>query len=170
MNPFDVFGLEPAFRLDPKSLEERFRELSKVVHPDKHAKGGARERRLALSRAVDVNAAYRILRDPVRRAEALLELRGRPKSEAKASPALLMEVMELREGLGEARARADLAAVRAQRDVVDTRRGRVVDRLAAALESGDAETAESALSELRYLVRFLDEVRAIEEDLGDRPS
>ncbi len=171
MNPFEIFGLAPAFRVDAAALDARFRELSKVVHPDRHARGGPAERRAALSRAIDVNAAYRVLRDPVKRGEALLALHGRaPEDGGKASPALLLEMMELREALAEARARADLERVQAQRDAISSRRDAVLERVGSALDTGDVEAAIVALGEARYLGRYLDEVRLTEEDLGDRAS
>jgi molecular chaperone HscB len=40
--------------------------------------GSETERRQALAKAVEVNEAWRIVRDPMRRAEALLELGGEP--------------------------------------------------------------------------------------------
>jgi hypothetical protein len=43
-------------------------------------RAGASERRAALSKAVEVNEAWRIVRDPIRRAEALLELAGPPSA------------------------------------------------------------------------------------------
>lgn len=171
MDPFEVLGLPKEFALDLAVLEQRQRDLSRVVHPDKFAGGGAGERRRALSRAVDVNAAVRVLRDPIRRAEALLASRGVRVDEAaapKASPALLMDVMELREELASAKGKRDVDAVRRLATGVRARNDRVLAALASALSGdspGPADAALALLGELRYLRRFLDEVRVIEEDL-----
>lgn len=174
MDPFDTFGIPPAFEVDLAALEQRFRDLSRVVHPDKFAAGGAGERRRALSLAVDVNAAWRILRDPVRRAEALLARSGGPigeESQPKASAELLMDVMERREELAEAKGRADVAKVRELAARVRERERGVVTRLGegfAAIASAPARRTDviALVGELKYLRRFLDEVSAIEEELA----
>src|SRR6188768_4067233 len=114
MDPFETLGVEPVFGLDLTILEQRHRDLSRALHPDRHAASGAAERRMALGRAIEVNEAYRVLKDPVRRAEALLSLRGVATGEGKeppASPALLMAVMERREALAEARQTKNEAAL-----------------------------------------------------------
>ena len=84
-------------------LEKRHRELSRALHPDRHADKTPAERRHALGKAIEVNEAFRVLKDPVRRAEALLRGRGvhiEEGKEAPADPSFLMDIMELRETLG----------------------------------------------------------------------
>src|SRR3954471_5694214 len=114
LDPFEALGVEPAFGLDLAVLEQRHRDLSRTLHPDRHAASGGAERRMALGRAIEVNEAFRNLKDPVRRAEALLARRGVQSGEGKeppASPALLMEVMERREALAEIRSSRDAVAL-----------------------------------------------------------
>jgi molecular chaperone HscB len=170
MNPFEVLGLEPRFVIDRKALEARYRELQKALHPDRHVGAGASTRRMSLERAVTVNEAYRVLGDDLRRAEALLTLRGGAVAQD-VDPALLMQVMERREALGEARERGDLAAVRALGAEVDAEAARVRDAIGVALDADPpaVDDAASALARLKYLQRFLDEVGAIEEahDVAD---
>jgi molecular chaperone HscB len=170
-SPFDVLGIEPRFSVDLGAIEKRYRELARVVHPDKHTAGGAAERRRAMARAVDLNEAWRTVRDPVRRAEALLRLRGADRAEGqepKASPELLMEVMELREELGDARAASDVARVRALATSVAEREASLLARLAESFDgAAPPDSILRVLGELRYVRRFLDEARAIEEHLDD---
>ena len=101
-DPFATFGLTPAFELDLNELEQRHRELSRALHPDRYAGRGASERRQALGKAIEVNEAWRRLKNPVKRAEALLERLGLAVSEEqepKPAPEFLMDVMERREEL-----------------------------------------------------------------------
>lgn len=170
-DPFDMLGVEPTFDLDPDKLAERHRDLSRALHPDRYAGAPAAERRMALGKAIEVNDAYRVLKDPVRRAEALLRRAGVPvgeTSEPKPSQALLMDMMERREELADARRAKDLAAVHKLAASVQTRERKVLDLLGKTLSApGDAVAqALPHLGELRYLRRFLDEVSAIEEDLA----
>jgi len=114
-----------------------------------------------------------VLRDPIRRAEALLALRGVSPGEgreAPADPAFLMDMLEQREALAEARQARDGAAVRRMAKDVEARAAGVEGRLAAGFAPG-ASTGEPAalvalVGELRFYRRFLDEVRAIEDDLA----
>ncbi len=113
MDPFATLGVEPRFDLDLAAVEKTHRELSRALHPDRYVSAGASERREALGKAVEVNEAWRILRDPIRRAEALLVARGvtiAEGSEPQADPEFLMEMLEQREALDEAKQAKDLAA------------------------------------------------------------
>ena len=169
-DPYDTLGLAPVFELDLATLERRHRELSRALHPDRYAGRPASERQRALGRAIEVNEAFRKLRDVVGRTEVLLARLGRPTSETSAAPAeptLLMEVMEQREALGEARRRQDLGVVRALVRQVQAREQRVVAEMAKAFVQLPPDTAriEALLAELRYRRRFLEEAAGIEDDL-----
>lgn len=172
MDPFATLGIAPSFDIDLAAVEKTHRELSRALHPDRYVGEGASGRRAALERAVAVNEAWRIVRDPIRRAEALLALRGvtvAEESEPKASPEFLMDMLEQREALSEARARRDLGAVRAMAVEFAARSRRVEGELSRGFASG-APTALAALrgrlGELRYCRRLLDEVSAIEDELA----
>jgi molecular chaperone HscB len=172
MDPFATLGLPRRFELDQAELDQRYRELQKALHPDRFTSAPASERRMSLSRAVEVNEAYRVLRDELKRAEALLKLAG-GGAESAADPEFLMEMMELREALGEAATERDLGRVQALTAQVQARQARAFDALRAAfLEIEQADDAlrsrlAGRIGELRYYRRFLDHVRDIEEELGD---
>jgi len=163
-------GVEPVFGLDLAILEQRHRDLSRALHPDRHAASGAAERRMALGRAIEVNEAYRVLKDPVRRAEALLSLRGVATGEGKeppASPALLMAVMERREALAEARQTKNEAALTRLIAEVHAEAQRAQAALGTEFASTSSNSAEilKRIGELRYYRRFLDEAASIADDL-----
>jgi molecular chaperone HscB len=173
MDAFDVLGLAPVLDLDPKLLEQRYRDLQRALHPDKFAQSSASERRASLSHAVSVNDAYRKLRDDLCRAEVLFARHGGDASESakRADPALLMEIMELREQLSDARGGA--AGAERERLAVLVREQQTtalseLRRAFAELTTGHSqalEVAGRALMRLRYYRRFLDEVAALEEAL-----
>jgi len=175
MDPFAVLGLPRRFGIDLKEAESRHLELSKTLHPDKYASSGAGERRLSLSRAVEVNEAWRALRDPIKRAEAILKLSGLENEvgetrEPKPSGAFLMEVMEARERLDEAKSSKDHALVatvvgEAKAQFRDAERAiaRAIDE-AHSIEK--LRAASPLLGRLRYAARFLEEARNAEDDLA----
>ncbi len=175
MNPFEVLGLAPVFAIDLKELEKRHRDLSRALHPDRFIGAGASERRASLNKAVEANEAWRVLRDSVSRAEALFRLAGvavGERDEPMASPAFLMEVMEWREGLAEARAVRDVAAVMKLSGEVSARAMGSEEVLASTFGpkkpgSHELKLAQVQLGELRFYRRFLEEVSAIEEAWQD---
>jgi len=73
---FSVFGLEPRLNLDLAELEHEFHRLSRKVHPDRFARAGENERQWSLADTALLNDAYRTLKEPLRRTEYLLKLRG----------------------------------------------------------------------------------------------
>jgi molecular chaperone HscB len=178
-DPFAILGLEPRFDLDLGAAEIRHRELSRTLHPDRHAGKPAAERRQALSLAIEVNDALRVLKDPVRRAEALLERNGvRLSEEGKeppAAPDFLMDVLELREELSAAQRAADMTKVEAVAKQVEARQSNVERELAQAFATlasapsppaTEAERIGRKLGELRYFRRLLAEAHAIEDEIA----
>ncbi|MFW5738793.1 MAG: Fe-S protein assembly co-chaperone HscB, partial [Myxococcota bacterium] len=168
---FTTLDIEPRFDLDLKAVEARHRELSRALHPDKYVGRPASERRLALSKAIEVNEAWRIVRDPVRRAEALLARLGVQSGEEagnQADPELLMEMMEQREALAEVRMEKDAERLATLTSNMQEREQKVLDALASALASPSPDSARGALphlAELRFVRRFLEEASAVEDEL-----
>ncbi|MDD9943804.1 MAG: Fe-S protein assembly co-chaperone HscB [Myxococcales bacterium] len=188
MDPFATLGLPRRFDLDRDQLERHYRELQRALHPDRHVGAPASQRRMTLLKAVEVNEAYRKLKDELSRAEALVELTqpqppdptgagcdqgsgsvstARPTSAGSpAEPGFLMQMMELREALGDAKSAQDIVRVRSLAAEVDALR--VASR--AALASGfEAEhvnwdDVRAHISRLKYYGRFLDEVAVFEDD------
>lgn len=164
-DPFELLGVARRFSLDRAALEQRHRDLSRTLHPDRYVQAPPGERRLALERAVAVNEAFRALRDPLTRTEALLAFYGLSVGDAdRPSQALLMEVMELRESLDDAR--SSPAKVTALLDQVRARSSAEEALVASVF---DAETvpdpaalarARDALVRLKYFRRFEEEADA----------
>jgi molecular chaperone HscB len=173
IDPFATLGLERTYKQDLGAAEKTHRELSRALHPDRHARGGASERRQALEKAVLVNEAWRVVRDPIRRAEALFALAGiavGETNEPAPAPALLMDMLEQREALAEARAGRDLASVRDLVCQITARQEAAHVALAAAFDAAGADRARlepllGTLGELRYYRRFLEEASAITDDV-----
>jgi molecular chaperone HscB len=177
---FAVFGLPRKFHLDVADLETRYLALQKETHPDRFAKALPRERMEAVVRNTELNDAYKVLKNDVKRAEYLLKLEGldigeeKPHPETGATkqlvvdPKLLMEVMELRETLADARGEKDEKRVAALTDDVRGRQKaamQIVDDGFGAYERGDKSKLDAiarALVSLRYYARFMDEVEGRE--------
>jgi len=181
-NPFQILGLAPSFSLDLAELEQRQRELNRALHPDRNAGRPPAERRESLSRSMDINQAYRVLRDPASRAEALFELLGVHQVAERTvnDPALLSAMLEQRELLDEARRDKDGERLRElKRDNEERRReieralgaafapltARLGEGTSPALDGDGLDTARRLYGELKYVRRFGEEVAAIEDEM-----
>ena len=169
LDPFAILGIAPSFDVDLAAVEQTHRELSRALHPDKYVGAGPSERREALSRAMEVNEAWRVVRDPIRRADALLAREGVTVAEDRGPPAdpeFLMEMLEQREALADARHSRDLGAVRKMATAIEARAHDVERRLSDGFARGDASSLVGSVGELRFYRRFLDEVSAIVDELA----
>jgi len=103
-NYFDFFGLPHKLNLDAKDLESRFYSLSKQWHPDLFARGTPEERRASEIATATLNDGYRVLKEPVARAEYLLKEQGLDGAGQRSNtvpPELLDEVFDLNSALEE---------------------------------------------------------------------
>lgn len=164
LDHYALFGLEPRFALDESALDRAYRDLQSRVHPDRFAAATPPERRVAMQWAARANEAYQTLRAPLARAAYLCERRGAPvqaESNTTMPAGFLMQQMQWREALDEARAAGDCAALEDLRDEVQARRAQTLDALARALDAeSDAPRAAALVRELMFIEKFGQEVTA----------
>ena len=173
MDPFATLGIARRFAVDLVALEKVHRELSRALHPDRYVGATASARRAALAKAVEVNEAWRTVRDPVRRAEALLALSGTVVEEGrepKPDPAFLLEMLERREELADAKQAGDAKIVQRLAAGVASRAQEVERSLAEGFVAGETRALVALVGQLRFYRRFLDEVSAIEDATQDEPA
>jgi molecular chaperone HscB len=163
-NHFANLGVEERYDLDDEQLQRRFRERSREVHPDRFARAAAGERLRALEAQAAVNEAMKVLSDPLARAEHLLALRGLEVSERDPVPQdFLLEILELREALDDAKQTSDEARVAEMEADMRARRDAALRRIGAGFAGGgDLEAIRQELTSLRYFRRFLDEAEGVE--------
>lgn len=155
---FGLFGLERRWRVDRGAIERKYLELSQAAHPDNVVGESVAVQRAAMERSSLINSAYRVLRDPVARAEYMVKLGGidmdsvDPDAGAPhPSQAFLIEMIDLRERLAEGQ--EDRV-----RDEIESRADAALDAAVEALDRGDVRAAAEQLVARRYFQRFLDEV------------
>lgn len=175
---FDTFGLTVTLSPDVKALEQTYRDLSLVLHPDRLGTASPQERRLSAEQSVALNEGLKILRDPIRRAFYVLALEGVDLEREDGAhrtaidTAFLEDILERREALSDAREAGDLAAAQAQARDIQRVRDEALREAEDALTVRRADpssaaaltTATGALARVRYYVRFLEEVAAMEEE------
>src|SRR5690348_4022883 len=102
---FTCLGFPRRLTIDLRDLEAKFYELSRAFHPDFYQNKTETEQAISLSNAATLNSAYRTLRDPIQRAEYLLDLEAGAVKEIRSSPPadLFEEILELQDTLEEYR-------------------------------------------------------------------
>ena len=156
---FSLFGLPQRQAQDRAEIDARWKALQAQVHPDKFAAEGAAAQRLAMQWAVRVNEAQQRLRDPLKRAAYLCELRGAPlqANENTRMPVnFLMEQIAWREAMDEAEG---VDAVQAIDDEVAARETALLAEVQGLLDDkNDAAAAAEQVRALMFIARFRQDI------------
>ncbi|MBA3393577.1 MAG: Fe-S protein assembly co-chaperone HscB [Deltaproteobacteria bacterium] len=171
VDAFGLLGLAPRFDVDAAQLERAFFERSKELHPDRFATRPVAERVAALSKSRALNDAYQLLKREVTRAEYLLAHEGLTIGDnERIDPALVMELLEEREVLAEARAKGDLPRIEQLCESMRARRRAALDQVKTLFGAAEALTDEPRKAQLadikrqlillRYVERYLEECDA----------
>lgn len=113
MNYFQLFGIEVIFDIDLNQLSQAYQTLQKAAHPDKFAHASSQEQLFAVQKSAEINEAYQTLKQPLKRAEYILTLRGVDlpnEQHTFGDTSFLMRQMELREMLDEVKGADDIDA------------------------------------------------------------
>jgi molecular chaperone HscB len=99
-NFFAIFQLPVSYQVEPRVLDDRYRDLQRSVHPDKHVGASDQDKRLSMQWATVINEAYTTLKSPLKRAIYILKLKA---CDIEHNPTLpgefLMAQIDLREEL-----------------------------------------------------------------------
>ena len=165
---FDLFGLDAGYDIDPQRLATAFRAITRNIHPDRFSGQPETVSALATRLSAQVNQAYDGLRDPVLRAEYLLERSGGPSAtEVRDVPGnLLAEVMIIREQLEESRSAAKPEAQVELRTSLTARRQHTLRQIAeragglATLDAAGKKDLRKLLNSIKYFDNLLEELAA----------
>lgn len=156
---FSLFGLPQRQAQNRAEIDARWKALQGRVHPDRFAADGAAAQRLAMQWAVRVNEAQQRLRDPLRRAAYLCELRGAPlkaNENTRMPVSFLTEQMAWREAMDEA---GGVDAVHAIDDQVAAREAALLVEVEGLLdEKNDAAAAAEQVRALMFIARFRQDI------------
>lgn len=158
---FGRLGLATGFDVDTDALDQSYFALQRRLHPDRFVTRTARERALSQQQATSLNEAYETLKDPLRRADYLMELEGVYRLPEDCTlvdeQELLMEAMERREALGEASTAAEVEKLaRTTAGDIDA----CVVALSAAFAGRDVGSLGHLVTRLKYLRKLALETRA----------
>jgi molecular chaperone HscB len=166
-NDFEIFGLSPRFAVDRAALDARWKDLQREAHPDRFATADGQAQRQAMQWSVRINEAYQRLKDPLKRAAYLCELHGAPiqaENNTAMPAAFLMQQMQWREDLDEARGLEDLE--RMADEVSAARRTMLQDLQTTADDLRDWPALAKQVRALMFVERFASDVENRIELLG----
>ncbi|ARD22870.1 MULTISPECIES: co-chaperone HscB [Shewanella] len=174
MNYFELFQITPSFDIDTANLAERYRELQRAVHPDKFASESEQQKLLSVQRTAQVNDGYQTLKNPLKRAEHMLSLRGVDISHETTTvkdTAFLMQQMEWREALEDIKdsQQADDLIEDLYQSFADyekTLSQSLAQLLATNAENDDLSAADQ-IRKLKFMAKLQDELARVEDSLLD---
>lgn len=167
---FALFDLQPDFRIDQQLLSTRYRELAKVMHPDRFADASEQDQRLALEHSASLNEAYQVLRSAPLRARYLMALRGRELAldVTVQDPDFLLQQMSLREELEDLQCNADISGVASFKKSLKVAQHSLEEAFATIWDDpARGEEAERLVRRMQFLDKLSQEVRRLEERLDD---
>ncbi|KAF9925485.1 hypothetical protein FBU30_004737 [Linnemannia zychae] len=159
-NYFEVLGLssEPNFDIDLKDLRLKFFKIQQLIHPDSYSQNTNGDQVYAQQQSSLANKAYSTLKEPLHRANYMLDLSGAPINETEKldESELLMEVMEARELLEEAQTEDEVQELKS---VNDARIKDAVAGLSKSFKENDLGQAKTLAIELQYWIRIQNVIR-----------
>jgi molecular chaperone HscB len=167
-NHFDLFDLPQRFAIDASVLDKAYREVQNRVHPDKFINATDTEKRVAMQWATRANEAYQTLKNPFKRAAYLCELNGidlQTESNTAMPGDFLMQQMEWREALDDAKAARDLVALEKLDAELQKTRKAELQRIGALLDADVFADAAQHVRKLMFLEKFAVEIAHILEQI-----
>ncbi|MBD1580702.1 co-chaperone HscB [Pseudoalteromonas sp. S16_S37] len=174
MRYFELFNIPVDYNVDLAKINQQYLELQRVVHPDRFAGKGEREKLLAVQKTAEINDALAVLKHPVKRAEYMLSERGvdiRAEQQTLQDPIFLMQQMEMREALEELPQSDDVeAAIEQFEQQIKALDVEFSQQLAQQLSSDseqDLQLAADNIRKLKFVYKLRDELARIEDNLFD---
>jgi molecular chaperone HscB len=132
LNYFQLFELPETFALTLSALETPYRRIQASAHPDRYVTATPTEQRQSMQLATLANEAYLTLKNPAKRAEYLLNLKGIDSlndSNTSMPADFLMQQMEWREALEDASMAKDTAGLESLFDEMQAEANRLTTLL-----------------------------------------
>ena len=150
-NFFDTFNLPVLFNIDIDMLNHQYRTLQKTIHPDRFVNATDAEKKQSLQKSTQINDAYQVLKDPIKRASHIISLHQVLK-ENTLPPDFLMQQMEWEE---EFETINDLEQVQLFSDKIDGEKKMLMDLLAMDLDDKkDWESATNIIGKLKFITNL----------------
>jgi molecular chaperone HscB len=174
VNYFQLFNLDAHFSLDLAELSSIYQTLQKKVHPDRFSHASAQEQLIAVQKSALINDAYETLKNPLKRAEYLLNQRGTDMPSEQASFSdnrFLIHQMELHEMLAEIKSANDIDAAFEEVNATFTEEYQALFKaMTLTLDENSTESniqAGEQLRKLKFYQKLMVDLERLEEQLFD---
>jgi len=170
-NYFELFGLPLSFDIDRKELDQAYRKLQQVSHPDRFVNQATEFQRKAVQQTAYIAEAYHHLKSPVLRACHLLVSLGKEFDLATYTVTdieLLMEQMQYREQLAEIKVLADFDKLHEFSQSLQNLQNQTISKISGFFEQGvDSKPADlkNNICELQFLNKLALDLDEVEEQL-----
>lgn len=151
--------------MNTQDLEQRWKSRVAAVHPDRFAGASDAEKRVAMQWSASINEAYRVLRDPLKRAQYLCDLAGFQTENlpnASMDMAFLVQQMQWREELERIRDSQDANALTVLADHIEADRHGLQSNTAALIASQQWDEVVKRLQEWMFVEKLLQEIKSVE--------
>ncbi len=169
-NFFEYFNQPVQFPVDLTALHQAQLALQAELHPDRFVNGSDQEKRLSVQKASMVNEAYQTLKEPVKRAQYLLELAGVEKDDNQTTndSTFLMEQITFREEMGECRTNTDpLECIEHLTVKLKQRAEDFSQEFEQQLQDKEYEIAQESARKMMFVKRILDQLNDLQSEIED---
>ncbi|XP_012234386.1 iron-sulfur cluster co-chaperone protein HscB [Linepithema humile] len=166
LNYFDIIGVKKNYNVVNEEIHRKYKELQKMLHPDKFGNKSEKERQISENLSSLINKAYSTLANPLKRGLYMLQLKGIsiPEGTTNLNPKFLMEIMERNEEIDNAVDDRDkiLKLAKESKELLNTLTMQVAD----AFNKEDIETATKILIKMKYYNTIDNRLKKLKHDLG----
>ena len=164
---FELYDLPLTFKVDETLLKKKFYALSRQYHPDFYANESKEKQDDVLELSILNNRAYKILSDPLKRIEYILELHNMLAEEDKyALPQdFLMDMMDVNEALMDMESDPDPGRLMTISSEIDQLEASLFDELKFLTDEFDAKTNAGPnsillkIKDIWYREKYLQRIR-----------
>lgn len=164
---FELYDLPPTFKVDEALLKKKFYALSKEFHPDYYANESQEKQDEILELSTLNNKAYKVLSDPLKRIEYILELNDMlVEGDKYALPQeFLMDMMEVNEALMDMEFDPDQGRLMSLTSEIDQLEASLFDELKLLTDEFDAKTNPDQngillkIKDIWYREKYLQRIR-----------
>ncbi len=132
-------------------LNHQYRTLQKTIHPDRFVNATDAEKKQSLQKSTEINDAYQVLKDPIKRASHIISLHQVVKENALPSD-FLMQQMEWEEELETIN---NLEKIQLFSDKIEDEKKILMELLAMDLdEKKDWESGTNIIGKLKFITNL----------------
>ncbi len=175
-NYFELFALPSVFDIDLRALTNCYQSLQKNFHPDRYVSKPDHEKRLAMQHTTELNDAFSILKDPLKRGFYLLSLyqpdeQNLSEEVSIKDPVFLIQQFELREDLELIKTASNsldqlLLFIKKTDDSISE----TIEQLKTEFKEispNNLSTIQSTLNKIQFMVKLREEAFLLEDELMD---